>query len=102
MSTARSRYTLPALTLLTALLVTPAAVHARPSQAHREVRPAAAASASFLGSVWPRLTGLWGASGGSIDPNGGKAPTSGPSIDPNGGGTISPGRDSGVTIDPNG
>jgi hypothetical protein len=99
MSTIRLRRTLPAFTLLAALLVTPVVANARPNRPHRDSRPAAAASTSFLGDVWHRLTGLWGASGGSIDPWGGQAqPPSGthPS------GTGSPAGDSGMSIDPNG
>ncbi len=103
MPTSRSRHTLPAFTLLAALLVTPAAVHARPSHPNREVRPAATASVRVLGNVGHRLTSLSGASGASIDPWGSQAPTSGGSIDPNGhGGTSSFSGDTGVSIDPNG
>ncbi len=100
MSTIRLRHTLPAFTLLAALLVTPAVAHARPNRPHRDSRPVAA-STSFLGDIWHRLTSLWGASGPSIDPNGGGTnPSSGGSIDPWGG--HGPTRDSGMTIDPNG
>lgn len=98
MSTIRLRRTLPAFTLLAALLVTPAVAHARPNRPHRDSRPVAA-STSFPGDVWHRLTSLWGASGGSIDPWGGQAqPPSG--TRPNG--TSSPAGDSGMSIDPNG
>jgi hypothetical protein len=103
MSTIRLR-TLPAFTLLAALLVTPVLAYARPSRPSHEGRPAAevASSPSFLGSAWHFLTHLWGETGMTIDPNGSQAPTSGGSIDPNGGRTGSPTGDSGVTIDPNG
>jgi hypothetical protein len=58
-----------------------------------------ASSPSFLGDFWHLLIRLWGASGPSIDPNGGTpAPTSGGSIDPNGGAT--PAGDSGMSLDP--
>jgi hypothetical protein len=103
MSTIRLR-TLPAFTLLAALLVTPVIAHARTPRPSHEGRPAAEASSSpsFLGSAWHFLTHLWGASGGSIDPNGGQAPTSGGSIDPWGHPVSGAVGDSGVTIDPNG
>jgi hypothetical protein len=102
MSTLRSRHTSSAFVLLAALLVTPVAVHARPSQPNREVRPAATASVRFLGNVGHRLTSLRGASGASIDPWGNQAPTSGGSIDPWGRGTSAFSGDSGASIDPNG
>jgi hypothetical protein len=100
MPISRSRHSLPALTLLAALLATPAVVHARPSQPKPEVRPAATAFSSTGSRHF--LTHLWGASGGSIDPWGSQAPTSGGSIDPNGRGTSSLRGDSGASIDPNG
>jgi hypothetical protein len=102
MSTSRPRRTLPAFTLLAALLVTPAAANARPSQPQREVRPPAVASASFLAGPWHGLTSRWGATGMSIDPWGRQAPTSGGSIDPNGRVTNSLSGNSGASIDPNG
>jgi hypothetical protein len=98
MSTPR---TLPALALLTALLVTPAL--ARPTRPSHEGRPARveASSPSFLGDFWHLLVRLWGESGVSIDPNGAPTPTgdSGPSIDPWGNPTP-PTGDSGGSLDP--
>jgi hypothetical protein len=102
MSNSRSRHTSSAFVLLAALLVTPSSVHARPSQPNREVRPAATTSVGFLGNLGHRLTSRRGASGASIDPWGGQAPTSGGSIDPWGNGTSSLRGDTGVSIDPNG
>ncbi|HZF07941.1 MAG TPA: hypothetical protein VFE33_04035 [Thermoanaerobaculia bacterium] len=83
MSPIRLRRTLPAITLLTALLVTPTLAHARPSGPDRQ---AAVASSSFLGSFWNFLTRMWGAEGGSIDPLGSPDASnpSGMSIDSNG------------------
>lgn len=89
-----------ALALLAALLVTPAL--ALPSRANRESRPVRTegSSPSVFSDFWQLLNRLWGASGGSIDPNGGNpAPTSGGSIDPWGHPTSTP---SGPSIDPNG
>jgi len=99
MSTPR---TLKALTLLAALLVTPAL--ARPSRPSHEGRTTRAeeSSLSFLGDFWHPLTRLWGESGVTIDPNGSTSTgDSGMSIDPWGNPTAQTG-DSGVTIDPNG
>ena len=114
----RWRRALPTFTLLTALLVTPTLAQARPSQPNR---PAATASADFLGSLWHLLASFWGAEGVSIDPWGGHAQpangarssggmhsllgASGDSIDPcRGQGAPAPGGSipSGGSIDPNG
>jgi len=102
MSTIRPRI-LPAFTLLSALLVAPAVIHARPSRPSHEGRPAVAESSpGFLSGAWQLLTRLWGESGVTIDPDGRSQPPSGGSIDPNGSATTSHSGDSGVTIDPNG
>ena len=98
MSTFRPRPTLPAFALLTALLVTPALVFARPSVPQRQVRPAAAAAS--VGRLGHPLRSLRGETGMSIDPNGVASPSSGGSIDPNGAKSFR--GDSGVSIDPNG
>ncbi|HZF14122.1 MAG TPA: hypothetical protein VFE33_35450 [Thermoanaerobaculia bacterium] len=111
MSPIRLRRTLPAVTLLTALLFTPTLAQARPSGPDRQ---AAVASSSFLGSLWHLLTSFWGEEGGSIAPWGGKTNSpgamhslwgaEGPSIDPWGGHAAPPtgGSPSGGSIDPNG